>query len=290
MSNPTETTVIDGMELTEAEAKLAAEPIDAVDPKLMADGQSPADVLGTADPTAANVAEAPAQAAAPVEAQAPTPVAEVPLPAIPPAPTAPIDFDAAAREIQDKYDAGDLTSDEFAAQTREIARKEAAFTAQQAIHEQHVAAAKAATDAAWNAAALDWERKNADFMSNPIRQQAMRDAIAHVDKESSYTLHPAELLQRAEKIAFEAYGYKRVDTDAAAAAAVRQRAPDVSGVPASLGSAPNAGSEDIRGNETFNALDRMSVDDLEDALAKMPQAQREAYLFDAPGARATGRE
>lgn len=42
------------------------------------------------------------------------------------------------------------------------------------------------------------------------------------------------------------------------------------------------------GNAAFSELDGKDINTLEDAVARMSPQQREAYLLDAPGAKATG--
>ena len=98
-----------------------------------------------------------------------------------------------------------------------------------------------------------------------------------------------QLFAIAAKTAFDAFGY-RPQAQKAPAELLKERA-NAAGKPVpNLGDIPAAAAEPIRGNETFGALDGLNIDQLEDSLARMSDAQRAAYLADAPGATATGRE
>ncbi|MGH8148006.1 MAG: hypothetical protein ACREPY_16955, partial [Rhodanobacteraceae bacterium] len=59
-------------------------------------------------------------------------------------------------------------------------------------------------------------------------------------------------------------------------------------VPATLGATPTGAHIDAPTGSAFANLDAIGIDALENQLAHMSAAQVEAYLADAPGARATG--
>jgi hypothetical protein len=278
---------IDGMTLVGREAELAAEPLEGYDSKTMADGQAAGDVAtqqqaaAAADPTPEPAAVA--AAATPAPAAAPAPV-------LPPAPESPKDFEAEAANLQKQYDDGDLTTEEYVKQNRELSNQQAQFIAQKAVHDAKVAEVQAIAGQQWNDVASAWEARNAEFLSNPLRRAAMQQAIAAEDQATGGTLSPADLFARAQKTAFDAFGWKVQDAGAAVQKAIADRVPDLKGVGPNLGSAPAAALSEERGNAAFSHLDNMSIDQLEDELARMNPAQRDAYLADAPGAKSTGRE
>lgn len=295
--NPTDYTAdsakIDGMTLVGREAELAAEPLEGYDSQTMADGQSAADVAAAkqdeaaaADPTADAAA---ALASVDVSAATPAPAA-APVPVIPPAPEAPKDFDAEFASLQKRYDDGDLTTEEYVSSTRQLSTEQASFIAAKAVHDAKVAEVQAIAGQQWNEVAAAWEARNAEFLSNPLRRAAMQQAIAAEDQATGGTLSPADLFARAQKTAFDAFGWKVQDAGAAVQKAVADRVPDLKNVGPNLGSAPAAALSEERGNAAFSHLDTMSIDQLEDELARMNHAQREAYLMDSPGAKSTGRE
>lgn len=301
-TNPTEippdSARFDGMELNDAEAELHALPLQDFDP---AATPAPAVVETPApdpDPTPAPPVVEPAPTPEPAPAPAPAPVAQAPAPLFAEAPVATRDFAKDAADLRAKFDAGEVTTEEFVEQSHAITIEQAKFEAQNAIYQAEQkrvadtqAAAKAAADEAWNTAALQFETAHADFLKNPLHRNDVETAIRLIDKQTGGTLSPEKLLEEAFKAAYQGRQMEYPKPGATALRdAVASRAPDPRGLPTNLGSAPSAGGEDLRGNETFAALDRLDADQLEDALARLPYAQREAYLADAPGARTSGRD
>lgn len=293
IEHPTDSARFDGMELNAAEAELHAQPLTDFDPTTPA----PAVV----EPPVADPEPTPAAEPVVVEPPAPTPA---PAPAPPPAPlfaeppVASRDFDKEKAELKAKFDEGDLTTEEFVERSGELTIAQAEHRAAMTIYEaeqrrvaESQAAAKASADEAWNAAALQFEQEHAEFLKNPLHREDVERAIRLIDKQTGGTLSPAELLERAGRSAYESRQreWKKPGANAVRDA-VNGRAPDPRTLPTNLGSAPAAGGEDLRGNEAFAALDRLDADALEDALARLPYAQREAYLADAPGARTSGRD
>jgi hypothetical protein len=204
----------------------------------------------------------------------------------------PRDFDAAFAEVQRQFDEGEIDGDKFQKDTRAITKEEAQFTARMTVWEenQQTAAEQSASD--FNAAAVTWEKANADFMANPLRAQAMQQAINAVAAKSP-SLAPSALFTAAAKVAFEAFGYtppaaaEPVAEAAAIAAATAARKP--TGVPVTLASAPAAAPiEAPATNSAYDALDSKDIDSLEDAVARMSPDQLDAYLGSAPGAKSTG--
>jgi len=54
----------------------------------------------------------------------------------------------------------------------------------------------------WNQAAMAWEEKNADFMADPSRAQAMREAVGQIDANTNAGLSADGLLAAAQREAF----------------------------------------------------------------------------------------
>lgn len=278
--NPTEEPVA----AAPAPAPAAAADDAGADAGQAATAEAPVAADGDATAVAADAAAAPAPApAAAAVATAPIVAAAKP--------EAPKDFDAAYKHLQEQYDAGELDGDKLQAEQRALAREEGAHTARMTIWEegQRTAAQQAALD--FNAAALSWEANNKDFMANTTRAQLMQQTLAAIDQQTGGTLPPAELFARAQKDAFEAFNYatpaaagatSAVDKAKAIAAATAARKPVP--VPQTLANADAAAPIEAGRNSTFDGLDSLDISSLEDALARMPAAQREAYLAGAPGA------
>ncbi len=255
-------------------------------------------------PEAAAVADAGAAAADAAAAQPAAAAAAAPAgPALAEIPPPPKDFAAELTAIETKlseqraaWDSGTLDDDEFKQAERDLRAAERALTLEQAKYEgqktsiethnallakQHEAAAAEAFTAASEA----WMKQHADFVANPLRYEAMQQMVNRIDTETGGKLSPAELLDRAGKVVFEAYNYTPKAQPAAArpaAAAIAARQPDMTTVPRTLGQAPTGGVD--AQSSAFSHLEGASVQDMEQAVAKMTDAQREAWLreVDAP--------
>lgn len=281
----------DGAPIDAQAAQAAAEAAAAAEAQAKADADAAA-----ASARAADEAARAAAAAAPA-APAAAPAALV----LPPKPEAPKDFTAERSSLKDLYEKGDLDQDEYLDKREALTIEEAAFNGRLAAWETTAAAAKttaaASADAEFNTVALDWEKRNADFIANPIRAEAMQKLVDQIDKENNYTLTPAELFTRAERLAFEAFNYQPTTQapppaktkEQIAAEALAGRKPDTSNVPGTLASAPQAASLDPN-HASYAAIDNLGIDDLENTLARMTPEQQAKYLADAPGAAATGSE
>ena len=300
MENETVTTdnLIDGGTPTPQEAaltqELANENAGATATPAATPAAAPAPVAAAApapDASAAvDVAQPPAAAPAPAPS-APDPTAAVAqaasqaLISAPPEP--PKDFDAAYVNLQERYDGGQIDAVAYQKELRALTREESSWTTKLEIwqHNQQSVVERAQNE--FNSVALDWEARNQAFMANPLQAKAMQDAIAIVDQQSP-GLAPHDLIARAEKIAFEAYRWTGgADPQAAVTAAVQARTP--APTPATLASAPAAAPIDPpQANAQFAGLDALDINQLENALAAMPAAQREAYLRSSPGSNATG--
>lgn len=320
--------VIDGGVATEAEAALAAQPLDMSDVTAGNDGATDdaaalaaaeaAKVAAQPDPQAladaeavraANAAREQAAAAASAAATAAAAAAAQPVYVPPelPKPEAPKDFAAESKAAFDAYDAGDKTLEEYNADVRRIAAEEANYQAKLGVWEQNQvardAALKAKDDAAlatveqdWNSAALAFQSTHQAFLAVPEQAQALQDAIAAIDaanQAKGVNLSGQDLLERASKVVFPQFKYDpaaaaKAAEQAAVTKALEARQP--ADVGESLANAPAAQNVDLSGKDNWASLDSLNASDLEDAIARMSPAQRSSYLESAPGAATTGRE
>jgi hypothetical protein len=297
--------VIDAATPTEAEAAQAALPLDGSDLTPEAIAAAEAAKTAAADAEAAAIAAKAAEDAAAAEAAAKAAEAAKPIVQayVPPAtdePQAPKDFDAANAALQKQYDDGDLDAVELGKAQRELNKEEAAFTAKHIVWEERQAeraevlkTQAAAVETDWNTAAIAFQTQHAEFMSDEGHKVALQDAVAVIDTQTKGTLAASELLERAGKLVFAQFNYNPnaapAKTEAQLKAeALKERLP-AEGVK-TLADAPSAAAIQIRGNESHAELDALPIDKLEEALARMPGPQREAYLASSPGSGFTGRE
>ncbi|GEM_PF-6008028 len=211
-----------------------------------------------------------------------------------PEPTAPKDFDAEFKSLAEKYDNGDLDTFEYQQQLRELNREESRYVARHEAWESAQSEQAAEAQSNFEAEAKQWESKNQHFMANPIRAQAMQNAIALIDQQTNGTLTPAALIRRAEETAFEALNYQQPGAGQSPAPARKHedsrkiteavsKRQDKSEKTPDLERAPAAADVDSRGNATYSQLDNADISDLEDAMANMSESERERYLSSSPG-------
>lgn len=270
--------------------------------------EEPSPAAASAAPDAAAVPAADAAAAAPAAAAAAAaepPAVAVDTPAAPPptapadapapplvllaVPEAPKDFDAEFRAISEKLESGMLDAGEYESAFRALTVEQARFEGSKASIE---AANKARTDdymaaqqSSFEAASTAWVAANQKFMANPLRAEALQRSIALVDQQTKGALSAAALLQRAEKITFDAYGWDPVaqgdrpaptpaNDGAAAAAAIAARKPNAE-IPPTLSAVPSAGNDGAR--SSFNP-EGQGIQEVERAVAGMSAAQLDAWL------------
>lgn len=298
--NQTPPSIVDGGIPTDEEARLAAQ-VDTIgenpqeEPAAATAAAASAEAVAKPDAATDPVADTPpaapaAEAAAATPAPAPAPaVVEA---AIPPQPQPPRDFDADIAENQRRFDEGEIEGEEYQKALRALTKEEAQFTARLEIWNERQQSAEQLAEREFAAVSLQWEKDNAEFMSNPLRAQQMQQAI-NVVAQKTPGLSPADLFDQAAKIAFEAYGFQPkaavtpADQAKALADAVAKRTP--AGVPPTLASSPAASAiEAPPGTSAFASLDAKDISSLEDAVARMTPEQRDAYLRDAPGSTSTG--
>ena len=122
------------------------------------------------------------------------------------APAAPKDFDAEFKSIQKQYDDGDLTLDERLAAERALGREEAQYTALVTVHQANNANALTAAENDWTQQVNAWSKENAEFLSNPIRNDAVRRLMDQLGADPS--LSNEQLLEKVQAAAFEAFNWK----------------------------------------------------------------------------------
>lgn len=218
-------------------------------------------------------------------------------------PDPPKDFEAEFDELEKKLDDGDIDEAEYRKAARKLGQEEAdykvaitTFDIEQRHLQERAQEAQSRSENAWNAAALQWEADNKAFMENPLRAQRMQEAINLVinsNTKAGKVAAPAAVLAEAGRIAFDFVGWQppavvdQPDPKAALATATAARKVDTPGQ--TLGDAPTAGAEPIRGNEQYANLERLGIEELEEVASRMSQAEQEKWLRDAPGASANGR-
>lgn len=248
------------------------------------------------DDAAAAAAAAATDAAA---ASAAAAVASATVAAKPEAPVAPMDFDAEYKANQEAFDSGEKSADEFQQRVREISKAESGFIARTEIFNERQQTATQKAQDEFTSAASAWEAEHKAFMANPLYAKVMQDAINAVEAQTP-GLPPAELMARAEKAAFEFTRWtppaaddaakKAAEDEAAKREAIAKAKADrkPGKVPATLGGTPTGAHVDTPTGSAFANLDALDIDTLENEVARMSDAQLEAYLQDAPGAKATG--
>lgn len=281
----------DGGEPTEAEAALIALGTDELDP---AAEQAALDAAAEAESVRVAAAALAAETA-PVAAATVVPDAIT----LPEKPAAPKDFAAAVEALTQSYNDSDIDQAEFQKQMRELTLEEGRYERAVERWEENVQTIQAQQTARieddWTKTALAFETANKDFLANPIRHARMQEAIGLVEKQIADEGKPvthAAMLDRALKIAVDFCGYtKPADTPESKEAVGKALADRRTEKPAqTLGDAPQAHVETVRGSETFDSLDALPIPDLEVAFANMSPSAQEKYLRDAPGATANGRE
>ncbi len=214
------------------------------------------------------------------------------------APAAPEDFAAARAKAEADMDNGLTSAVEFQRELDRIREADAAHKQALSDHAASVAAfdkaqqdreaAKKANDDAWADDYNGFAKDNAEFMSNPLYVRDMQTVIDDILRTDP-GIDNAKLLAEAYDKVSKYHKYEKPAPAAdAITGALKDRHQQLPGQ--TLGDAPAAQAETITGNESFDALDRLPIDKLEDVVANMSPAQLEKYLGSAPGANATGRD
>lgn len=226
-----------------------------------------------------------AQAAAAIEA-----------PGEPPAP--PEDFQAARAKADEDMRNGLLDAVDYQRELDRIREARSDFDRMVAEHQASVAeyeraqaAAREAAQASEEAWAADYNtfvKDNAEFMANPLYVRDMQTVINDILAKQP-AIGNGDLLSKAYEQVAQYHRYEKpAKADDAIVDALKNRRTERPGQ--TLGDIPASRSESITGNESFDALDGLPIDQLEDTLANMSPAQMERYLRAAPGANSTGRD
>lgn len=192
-------------------------------------------------------------------------------------------------DLKAKLDAGDLDDDQYEAERERIYEAKtdwrAAKAARDATEEALSQRAQADQDKAWSDATAAFQAKpeNAALLANPIQLAAFNQAVS-LEAQKGYTSF-TELLDRARTTVVTAFGGKiDVPADPAKAIEAAKAARDAKagGEAPHLHRAPNAGAATDRDNK-YEHLDSLSIDDLENAVARMDPDALNDYLASAPG-------
>lgn len=100
---------------------------------------------------------------------------------------------------------------------RELARAEGEAVAASALSKREAAAAQQSAEEAWNAAIGEWKQSNAEFLANPLRRNAVAALLDEYSKDPN--LSDAELIEKVQREAFEAFNWAAGTPAAGAGAA-----------------------------------------------------------------------
>lgn len=187
-------------------------------------------------------------------------------------------FDEERAALKARYDDGDLDYDQYEEEKEALLLEQAEARAlaklaqqQQAAAEQQASSAAAEQQAAWNEKVGAWVNANKDFMSNPVRANAVRDLIGQLGQD--VTLSDDELLAAVETAAFEAFNWQApAKQHAARNAADAAAASKASATPPSLSAGVGVGG---RGSgETGIDLGAIKPG----TFSKLPKAEQERLL------------
>lgn len=120
------------------------------------------------------------------------------------------DFKAEKAALREKWDAGDIDTDEYNDKRDELTVAESEYRAELKFHSLQQAHAKQQADSDWAKAISTWQQDNADFLANPLRSSAVNQVLAALEADpATANLPNEELIARAQDIAFEAFNWKR---------------------------------------------------------------------------------
>ena len=200
---------------------------------------------------------------------------------------APRDYAAEREALWQEFEDDDsgLTMAEALKRDREITAAEATAQTEAAVQkmlaEQQASAAaasQAAEDAKWDAAQAKFfaDPGNAALVATRIGVAAFREAVNEAAEEG-VTDYDQILVKAREKVT----GVPAVDTAKAIKEAEFNRNKEANAVaPTTLRDVPNTSNP---GDNPGASLDNLDISQLEDALAKMSDADRDRYLANAPG-------
>lgn len=138
------------------------------------------------------------------------------------------DFAVEKQSLREKWDAGDIDTDEYNEQRDALVVAEAEHRAtlrfhelQEAQRQDTIRQQQEADLQSWNGKVQKWEAENADFLANPIRRQAVASLMAQLDAEQDPTkrLSDDALLDTVRKQAHEAFNWNPAGAGGAGGAA-----------------------------------------------------------------------
>lgn len=119
------------------------------------------------------------------------------------------DFAKEKAELREKWDSGEIESDEYYEQRDALVVEEARHAAVVQFHSLQQASQKQAVEQEWNSAITAWQTANADFLANPLRQQAVAQLIDSLGNDPNSPLSNEELIAKVQEMAFDAFNWKR---------------------------------------------------------------------------------
>lgn len=196
------------------------------------------------------------------------------------------DFEKELAELDQQFEDGDLTQAEYQRRQRAIITEQARAAALEDLRREREREAAEAAKRVEQAAQEQWARAterffsdpgNAKLVEDPIRQAAFSAAVNLVFAEHNGQIGYDEVLVKArERIT----GVPAVDAQKAIREAAFQRQQQAGEPPVTLRDVPGAANPDT---DPGASLDNLPIDQLEDALARMNEADRQKYLAGAPG-------
>ncbi|HHA2677526.1 TPA: hypothetical protein ACOECQ_003664, partial [Stenotrophomonas maltophilia] len=195
------------------------------------------------------------------------------------------DFAVEKQSLREKWDAGDIDTDEYNEQRDALVVAEAEHRAtlrfhelQEAQRQDTIRQQQEADLQSWNGKVQKWEAENADFLANPIRRQAVASLMAQLDAEQDPTkrLSDDALLDTVRKQAHEAFNWNPAGAGGAGTANVDPRA-----VAAARAAAAASGTPPLpTGGMGSGALaSKVNLEELKPGdFKKLSQAQRAELL------------
>lgn len=195
------------------------------------------------------------------------------------------------KEIQAKWDQGDLTDEELQTQLDAVDDQLEALTAEKVradtlrdLNEQHAREAQAKIDAEFNAAtaaiikaAAASPTAKVDYLKDTAAQKQFDMALDMLGADPANAgKTPTQLVAEAHKAVLVIRGMP-IGNAAPAPAPAAPAAPRPRDVPVTLGGLPNASQVPLQ-DETLAQASRLSGEDLENFLSRLPPAQQQRLL------------
>lgn len=130
----------------------------------------------------------------------------------------PKDFKAEKDALKEKWEAGDLDTDDYTEQREALTLEEAEHRAAVRFHQMQQQAQQESVNAAWQTKVSAWQQQHADFLANPIRRKAVDDLLVTLDSDPDNKLSDDELLAKVQETAFEAFNWNPAPAGGAPAA------------------------------------------------------------------------